>query len=432
MATPTRARRRRVTPLIALAALPLLLGSEGAVDAKLLAALAVMLIAAKLAGDIFERLGQPPVLGELAAGILIGNLPLLGFDGLAFIRTDPQLALLSELGVVFLLFTVGLESNLGEMRRVGVTAMLVATIGVIFPMALGFGVHLWLAPDRTWHTHLFVGAVLTATSVGITARVLKDLGKIDTPTGRVVLGAAVIDDVLGLIVLAVVTGVVDSAATGRSLDTATVLLIIGKAVGFLGVAIVLGPWMSGRLYKTATYLRVHGVLLAASIALCLTFAYTAHVVGLAFIVGAFAAGLILDEVVYKDLATREEVHLEEQMKPIGEFLTPLFFVITGAQVQLDAFADSSVLGLAAALTFVAVIGKQACALVARGPGIDRFAVGLGMIPRGEVGLIFAAAGAKLVLDGRPVVEPSTYAAIVVMVMVTTMVTPPLLAWKLRT
>jgi Kef-type K+ transport system membrane component KefB len=403
----------------------------GSVDARLFAAIAVILIAAKLFGELFERLRLPPVLGELAAGILIGNLALLGFDGLAFIRSDPQLALLGELGVVFLLFVVGLESNLGEMRRVGVTAMLVATIGVIVPMALGFGVHMWLAPDRTWHTHLFVGAVLTATSVGITARVLKDLGKIDTPTGRVVLGAAVIDDVLGLIVLAIITGVVDSAATGAPLDATLIVSIVGKAVGFLGVAMLLGPWAARRLYRTATYLRVHGALLAASLALCLGFAYTAHVVGLAFIVGAFAAGLILDDVVYQDHATREELRLETQMKPIGELLTPLFFVITGAQVQLEAFADAGVLGLAAALTAVAILGKQACGLVARGPGIDRVAVGLGMIPRGEVGLIFAAVGAKLVLDGRAVIEPPTYAAIVAMVMVTTMVTPPLLAWRLR-
>jgi Na+:H+ antiporter len=431
--TPGLARRGRRGGSFALAALALvtLTGADGSVDPKVFVALAAILTAAKLCGDLFERLGQPPVLGELAAGILLGNLPLLGFHGLDFIRTDPQLALLAELGVVVLLFQVGLESNLAEMRRVGVAAGIVATAGVIAPMALGYGVHAWLAPERTWHTHLFVGAVLTATSVGITARVLRDLGKIDTTTGRVILGAAVIDDVLGLIVLAVVTGVVESAATGRTLDALSITAIVGKSLVFLAVAVVLGPPVSRRLYRAATVLRSKGVLLAASLALCLGVSYLAHAVGLAFIVGAFTAGLILDELTYSDLQQREDVHLETQLKPIGELLTPVFFVVTGAQVQLATFADGDVLLLAATLTFVAVLGKQICALVAFGPGVQRLAVGLGMIPRGEVGLIFAATGAKLVLDRLPVIDSSTYAAIVVMVMVTTMVTPSLLAWALR-
>jgi Kef-type K+ transport system membrane component KefB len=401
------------------------------VDALLLVVIALMLGGAKLFGDLFDRIGMPPVLGELAAGIVLGNLHLTGWHGLDLVAHDPNLALLAELGVVLLLFQVGLESNLHHLARVGGAAFAVATIGVIVPMALGYGLHALIVPGRSWHAHLFIGAVLSATSVGITARVFKDLGRIDSPTGRVVLGAAVIDDVLGLVVLAVVAGVVEGAETGASLDLTGIAILVGKALGFLGAAIALGRPASQHLYRAAGILRVRGVLLAASLVFCFVISYLANLVGLAPIVGAFAAGLVLDELVYRDLATREDRPLETQIAPLGELLTPIFFVMTGAQVDLASFADLDALALAAALTTAAVIGKQACALVAYGEGVHRLSVGLGMIPRGEVGLIFAATGSQLVLGGAPVVPPSTYAAIVLMVMFTSMVTPPLLAWSLK-
>jgi len=401
------------------------------VDANLLIALAVMLGAAKLCGDLFERIGMPAVLGELSAGIVIGNLDLLGWHVLDFAIGDHNLAFLGELGVILLLFQVGLESNMGAMARVGVAAFVVACVGVILPMGLGYGLHALLAPDRSWHAHLFIGAVLAATSVGITARVFKDLGRIDSPTGRVVLGAAVIDDVLGLIVLAVVSGLVAGANSGKSLDAVAVLIIIGKAVGFLAVAIALGPWVSKRLYRAASVLRVHGVLLATSLCVCLTAAWAAHAVGLAAIVGAFAAGLILDEVMFHDHLSKGDKPLEERLEPLGQFLTPIFFVLTGAAVDLSAFGNTEALAMAGALTVAAIVGKQACSLVAYGEGVDKLSVGLGMIPRGEVGLIFAATGASLMLGDEPVIAQETYAAIVLMVMVTTLVTPPLLAWSLR-
>jgi Kef-type K+ transport system membrane component KefB len=401
------------------------------VDAQLFVAIALILGAAKLFGDLFDRIGMPSVLGELTAGILIGNLHLTGWHGLDFVATSPHLGSLAELGVVLLLFQVGLESNLHQMARVGGTAFSVATIGVVVPMALGYGLHAVLVPDVSWHVHLFIGAVLSATSVGITARVFKDLGKIDSPTGRVVLGAAVIDDVLGLVVLAVVAGVVRGAQTGEPIDLVGIVSIVLKAVGFLGAAIAFGRPVSRHLYRAAGMLRVRGVLLAATLGFCFSIAYLAHLVGLAPIVGAFAAGLVLDELVYRDLATREDRPLETQIAPLGELLTPIFFVMTGAQVDLAAFANLDALALAAALTAAAVIGKQACALVASSDGVDRLSVGLGMIPRGEVGLIFAATGSRLFLDGHPVVGTTTYAAIVLMVMFTSMVTPPLLAWSLR-
>lgn len=420
---------------IAIAAIVLLGGSAGGFDAQVLLAIGGLLVAAKVGGDLFGRIGMPPVLGELTAGIVVGNsLHLItthtSYDA-SLVVSDPNLAFLGELGVILLLFQVGLESNLGQMAKVGIAAFVVAVVGVILPMGLGYGLHAMIVPDATWHTHLFIGAVLTATSVGITARVFKDLGKIDSPTGRVVLGAAVIDDVLGLIVLAVVSGVVASAGTGGSLDAVAVLVIIGKALGFLAVAIVAGHPVSKRLYRAASFLDVHGVLLATSLAFCLIVAWAAQAVGLAPIVGAFAAGLVLDEVVFHDHLAKGDRPLESQLEPVGQLLTPLFFVLTGARVDLSVLGDTSALGLAAALTVAAIVGKQACALVAFGPGVHRLSVGFGMIPRGEVGLIFAATGANLLLAGEPVISRSTYAAVVLMVMVTTLVTPPLLAWSLK-
>jgi Kef-type K+ transport system membrane component KefB len=395
-------------------------------SASLLAAIALILVAAKLLGDIFERIGLPAVLGELTAGIAIGNLDQLGFARLEFISTDHYLGFLGELGVILLLFQVGVESNMRQMAKVGVAAFVVACVGVVLPMALGYGLHAALSPESTWHTHLFIGAVLSATSVGITARVFKDLGKIDSGTGRVVLGAAVIDDVLGLIVLAVVSGIVVGAQTGESLAMSEIALLVVKAFGFLGIAIAIGPWVSKHLYRAASVLQVRHVLLAASLAFCLVISWLAHLVELAPIVGAFAAGLVLDEVVYRDLSDREDHGLEEQLRPLGELLTPIFFVLTGAAVDLSVLGDPDAVMLAGALIVAAVIGKQACALVAFGPDVHKLSVGIGMIPRGEVGLIFAAQGAAL-----GVVGSTAYAAIVIMVMFTTMVTPPVLAWSLR-
>jgi Kef-type K+ transport system membrane component KefB len=395
--------------------------------ANLFLALAVILVAAKLLGDLFERLGQPAVLGEILAGVILGNLSLTGFHGLDFLKHDEILLIFAEVGVVILLFEVGLESNVGQMLRVGASAFIVAFVGVVAPMALGYGVARWLVPSLTWHGHVFIGAILTATSVGITARVLKDLGKIQSTEGRIVLGAAVIDDVLGLIVLAVVGGIVVGARGGTALGGLDIVWIVGKAALFLGGGMVLGSLVSKYLFRTACrVLRVRGLLLTLALAFCFVFAYLAKLVGLAPIVGAFAAGLILDEVHYKELAEREEHGLEEQVKPLATFLVPIFFVVTGAHVDLRVFADPSTVGLAGALTFVAILGKQVCGLAVIERGLDRLSVGIGMIPRGEVGLIFAAEGMKL-----GVVDAHTNAAVVVMVFATTLLTPPVLAWSLR-
>lgn len=397
----------------------------------LLVALLIILIGAKLGGELMERLGQPAVLGEILTGILLGNLALAGFHSLDYLRTNEPLIALSELGVILLLFEVGLESNIHEMRRVGLSSLVVATLGVVTPFALGWGVARFFLPTEGWQVHVFIGATLCATSVGITARVLKDLGQLQRPESRIVLGAAVIDDVMGLVILAVVGGLITASTGGAPLGFGGILLIVFKALGFLVGAIVLGGFLSPRLFRLASFLTVRHMLLVTSLGFCFLLARLAAEIGLAPIVGAFAAGLILDPVHYRDFTDQGEHKIEELIHPISGFLVPIFFVVTGMKVDLRALSDFSVLGFAAALTVVAILGKQACAAGVLEPGLNRMAVGIGMIPRGEVGLIFANIGLGLhvlAADGRavPVVSPSTFSAVVIMVMVTTLVTPPLL------
>jgi len=393
-------------------------------------ALAVILIAAKLGGDLAERLGLPAVLGELLAGVLLGNLSLLGFARLELLEHDPSLDMLSQLGVLILLFSVGLESSVGQMLKVGASSLLVAVLGVAAPFALGWGVSAWLMPDASIYLHAFLGATLCATSVGITARVLEDLGRSTSPEARVILGAAVLDDVLGLVILSAVTGVIAAAAEGAGASAATILAPLTKAIVFLAGALTLGAYLSPRLFELASRLRGRGVLLAFGLSICFLLSWASALIGLAPIVGAFAAGLILEAGHYRALVERGEHDLGELIHPIGGFLVPVFFVLMGMRTDLRAFAQPGVLGLAAALTVAAVVGKQACSLgVLRGDA-DRLTVGIGMIPRGEVGLIFANIGLSLAVAGRPVVEATEYSAILVMVIVTTLVTPPALKWSL--
>jgi Kef-type K+ transport system membrane component KefB len=278
--------------------------------------------------------------------------------------------------------------------------------------------------------HAFLGATLSATSVGITARVLKDLGKSQTQEARIILGAAVIDDVLGLVILAVVTGMIAAADRGGAISYGTIALIVIKAVVFLVASLAIGVRFSPRLFRLAARLQARGVLLALGLAFCFLLAWLASALGLAPIVGAFAAGLILEDVHYKEFTDRGEHGLEELIAPISSFLAPVFFVVMGLRTDLAVFADLRVLGLAGALTVAAVLGKQVCSLGVVGKGVDRLSVGLGMIPRGEVGLIFANVGATLTLGGQPVVSHEEFSAVVVMVIVTTMFTPPALKWSL--
>lgn len=402
----------------------------------ILAGLAVMLLTAKIAGELFERIGQPAVLGELLAGIVLGNLMLVGLHQADWIKTDGVIGALAQLGVILLLFEVGLESNLSEMLEVGWSSLLVALAGVIAPFFLGWGVSGYFLPGESRLVHIFVGAVLCATSVGITARVLKDLGKLKLRESRIILGAAVIDDVIGLLILATVVGAVAAAADGTSLDLIYIIWLAAKTVIFFVLTFAIGRYVMPPLFGAAVKLKSRGVLLILSIAFCFGLSWLAAKVELATIVGAFAAGLVLDDVHFKPFLERGERDLNELLVPVTTFLVPIFFVLMGMKVELRVFGQLNLLGFAVALTIAAIIGKQVCSLALAERGLNRLAVGVGMIPRGEVGLIVAGIGATLMLPDAagtmaPVVSSATFGAVVIMVIVTTLVTPPLLKLSLE-
>lgn len=401
--------------------------------AALALALALFLVAAKLGGAVAVWLRQPAVLGELLAGVALGNLNLLGWSGLASLQRDPALDMLARLGILLLLFEVGLESTVGQMLKVGISSLLVALTGVIVPFGLGYLAALWLLPQAGGYVHAFVGATLTATSVGITARVLGDIDRQHTAEAKVILGAAVIDDVLGLVLLAVVSGAIGAANLGGTLSAWAVLKVLLGAVAFLGAGLALGVVLSPRLFHVASRLHTRGVLLALGLSFCFLLSYLADRIGLAPIVGAFAAGLILEDAHYRDFRERGEHPLEHLIHPISSFLVPVFFVLMGMRTDLRVFGSGHVLVLAAALTAVAVAGKLVAGLgVTRGAGrVSRLAVGIGMVPRGEVGLIFVNIGMGLTIHGQPVIDQTVFSAVVIMVILTTMLTPPALTWALR-
>ncbi len=420
-------------------------GHSDPISTALLALIAI-LVAAKLGGEFFERLGLPAVLGELVGGIILGNLVLVHPDWAFFepLRLTPvqgywpiAIDSLARLGVIILLFEVGLESTVKGMMKVGASSLLVAVLGVVAPFILGFGAS-WIfirqippglssiapAGFSPHYVHLFVGAVLCATSVGITARVFKDLKKLQTKEAQIILGAAVIDDVLGLMVLAVVSGIVSAAEAGQPLAIGETLRLIFVAILFLGGTLAAGSFLVPRMMKQAARLRTGGVMLVSALAFAFALAYLADVVGLAPIVGAFAAGLLLETVHFRGF--HGELQLEQLIRPVSTFLVPIFFVLMGIQVRLESFANLPVLGLAAALTVAAIMGKQVCGLGVLEKDLNRVAIGVGMIPRGEVGLIFASIGKSL-----KVVDDAVFSALVIMVIVTTLITPPILSLILK-
>ena len=409
--------------------------SEHGLDPAVLIGVAVMLVLAKIGGELFERLRQPAVLGELVAGIVLGNLVILGFSGAESLKTSGTIAALAELGVIILLFEVGLESDLKEMMEVGGSSLLVAVLGVIAPFFLGWMVSAYFIPEAPQLTHIFIGATLCATSVGITARVFKDLGKLNTREARIILGAAVIDDVLGLLILAIVAGAIKAVATGVALSMIDVGLIALKSLLFLVGSILIGHYMMPRVLRGAGRFETRGVLLTLAISFCLALSWAAAKVGLAPIVGAFAAGLILDEVHYQPAGGRNERDLADLLHPVSTVLVPIFFVLMGLKVDLRLFTRAEILGFALVLTLAAIVGKQICALGVTERGLNRLAIGLGMIPRGEVGLIFAGIGATLMLPSangvsEPVITSAVFGAVVIMVITTTLITPLALKWAL--
>ena len=410
-------------------------GGEHGLDPLVLLWIALILLVAKVGGEVFTKFNQPAVLGELVGGILIGSLPLVGLTAIEPLKTNEIISALAEIGVIILLFEVGLESNLAEMRKVGLSSLAVAALGVVVPFFLGWGAARYFLPGQPTLAHIFIGATLCATSVGITARVLKDIGRLRTREARIILGAAVIDDILGLLVLAVVAGAIRATSAGEEMAIAEVGLIAAKSVIFLVGAILAGRLVVPYLFRSASRMEARGVLVSLAVAFCFLLAWASSMMGLAPIVGAFAAGLVLDEIQFEGFVQRGEQRLHELLAPVSSLLVPIFFVLMGLRVDVSVFGRVEVLGFATVLTVVAVIGKQVCSLGVFERDVNRLAVGLGMIPRGEVGLIFVGIGATLMLpraDGtvEPVIDSSTFGAVVIMVVVTTVVTPPLLKWAL--
>ena len=389
--------------------------------------LAVILSSAKLGGHVADRLGQPTVLGELLVGILLGNCGIAWLGGLG---SDASLEVLAEIGVVLLLFEVGLESRVSEILAVGARSLSVAVLGVATPWLLGWGLGAILLPEHSIYVHIFLGAVLTATSVGITARVLKELGRTQTREARVILGAAVIDDILGLLILALVSGIIRAADLGGSVSLSQVVLLFGQAVLFLAVTLTLGTALMPRIFRLTAGLKGSAVLLTTGLAVCFLLSYAASAIGLAPIVGAYAAGLILEESHFAPFVARGERSLSDLVNPIASFTGPVFFVLMGLRVDLHSILDPRIALLALALTLVAILGKQACALGALGGGLDALSIGIGMIPRGEVGLIFANLGLTMAVQGERIIDQGLYSAVILMVFITTLVTPPALKWSL--
>jgi Kef-type K+ transport system membrane component KefB len=373
-------------------------------ETRVLLTLFIMFAAAKLMAELFERLRQPTVAGEIMAGVLIG-------PGLLSLAAPSEITnILAEIGVILLLFTVGLETRPSAILKVGTRAAVVAVLGVVIPFFGG-----WLLM-RAWGSTsveaLFVGTAMVATSVGITARVLSGMGLLDAPTARIILGAAVIDDILGLLVLAVVS----SLAAG-ALNYVEILTTAALAIGFTAFVAVVGAPVVNRVAPQADRLRSgHGMFILALV-LCLGLSVAAAYIGVAAIIGSFLAGMILAE------AAEDHPRMHRQINGVTEFLVPFFLVNIGMQLRLDVFRSSSLIVLCVFVTLVAVVTKLlGCGLGAINLGIKRAAqVGMGMVPRGEVGIIVAQIGLSLAVIG-----PELYGVVLFMAVATTLIAPPFL------
>jgi Kef-type K+ transport system membrane component KefB len=408
-----------------------------------LLSLVIIYLASKIGAEISQYLNFPPVLGELVAGVIVGvsalHLVISAESGFAAVDSGVMIVLqwiyhftpdvatnifesesevisvLAELGVIILLFEIGLESDLRQLKAVGVQAVVVACVGVAAPFAAGtIGLmtifHVAAIPA------IFAGAALTATSIGITSKVLSELGQLKSTEGQIIVGAAIIDDILGIIVLAVVASL---AKTG-SIDVGNVAYLIISATAFIIGSILLGDVFNKGFVLVVNTLKTRGSVVVPAFILAFFMAFIGNAIHLEAILGAFAAGLVLDE-------TDARNELDELVKPVADLLVPIFFVMVGAQADLGVLnpinpANWASLLIASFLMLIAVVGKLITGWVVFGkPGINRLAIGIGMIPRGEVGLVFAGIGAA-----SGVIDKSLAAAIIVMVILTTFLAPPLL------
>lgn len=410
---------------------------EGLVDVpSFLAALLLLIVGAKIGAEIAERLGQPSVLGEIVAGVLIGatgfGFIVRGFEGhTQFFRvfsltgnaseaTYQALDVLAEIGAIILLFEIGLHTDLYELRKVGKSALWVGFAGVVLPFVGGWYVSQhFLGTD--FRTALIIGAALTATSVGITARVFQDLKMLHTPESQVVLGAAVADDVIGLVILAVISALFAGEAQAGSAGSASEnLWIVGAkvtfiAVGFLVGAVVIGVKAVPLLERGFDHMRSRGAITVLALAFCLLIAMLGQQVKLAFIIGAFAAGLVLSH-------CNRQREMQDAIKPLADLFIPVFFAMMGTVVNLRAaLGNTDVLKITLTLVAVAVVGKVLGCMTVPDKTLNKVIVGLAMIPRGEVGLIYARLGIQ---NGW--LRASVYDGVVLMVILTTVMTPPLL------
>jgi Kef-type K+ transport system membrane component KefB len=369
---------------------------------------AVVLATAKFLGWIAGRIGQPAVLGELIAGVVLGSSVVGLVDS-----HNEVLHVLAEIGVLLLLFEIGLETDLAKLLSVGVSSTLVAVVGVVLPFALGYAVAHFAAASEL--VCVVCGATLTATSVGITARILSDLGRLHDPESQIVLGAAVIDDVIGLVILAVVQGL----AAGNGVTPVGVAVVVAKAFGFLAAALLVGRFAMPAIMNFLAKVRLLGPELVVGVIVAFGLAWLADLAGSALIIGSFVAGLLLRE-------TSARHAIEKGAHSLGLFFVPIFFVSVGAAVDVRVFDPTNpdnhaALRLGGLLIVAAVVGKFAAGYAPIGFRGNRAVIGVGMIPRGEVGLIFA----KMGLDSH-VFDQGTFAAVTLMVMVTTFLAPPLL------
>jgi Kef-type K+ transport system membrane component KefB len=387
--------------------------------------IAVILVAAKVGGDIAARAKQPSVIGELVAGILLGSVPFSFFETL---RTDASVDMLARIGVLVLLFEVGLESTVRDVSRVGIASARVAVLGTAGTLLAGWIAARLTMPGSPALVPMFMAAAITATSVGISARVIKDAGVSRSREALTILSAAVFDDVLALVVLTIMSAAVVNAGTGAVSPLGGALLI-AKTLGFLAIALLVGVKLSPNIFRATASLRGDGALIAVGLSFCFVLAWASDLIGLAPIVGAFAAGLILEESHSARFVERGERSLRERVEPISSWLVPIFFVLMGMRADFRALSDPGVLMLVVALAAAAVLGKLLCALGAP-RGTDRIAIALGMIPRGEVSLVFANLGLSLRIHGRPLLDTRQYSALVTVVVVTTLATPLALRWRL--
>jgi Kef-type K+ transport system membrane component KefB len=407
---------------------------------------AIVLLAGKM-GDIVEKFDQPAVIGELLAGIVLAVFGFLGWGLMDDITDNQTIAFLASLGALLLLFSIGLESNLAEMRQVGLNATLVAVIGVAVPFALGT---LVLGPiffgSESFESLLFLGAALVATSVGITASVFRSMGITRTRAAQTVLGAAVFDDVLGLIVLAVVSAL----ASGGDVDAGMIGVLILKSFGFLAGALVVGSWAATLLSRLfAMFSSGVGMKLAVALVMALSLGYLAEVFGLEPIIGAFAAGLILDAVhfdryadadfvqdlreipfhnetdqatVERMIARHRHTHVEDLIGNLNMVFVPIFFVHTGMQIDIASLLKPDLYVAAIVISIAAIVGKIVAGIAAKGDLHEKLLVGISMVPRGEVGLIFAATGQAL-----GVLNEEEFSVIIMVVIITTFIAPPFIS-----